>query len=519
MGFPKHTFKHLTKAILILLTLTLVMTGCAFQKDSTSEKILRLSTGFKIKNLIPAKNGFWGNEFGFAELLLRPEANGIPSAWILKKVTNLDELTWSLELNPDVHFQNGKKLDAKELANLMNYHLANTDSVKAVLPSAEASATTDLTVVLKTKKPTPQVPNILADEAYFTIFDLAAYQASSDNPDKLIKAKIYTGPYVPTSLTDSKLEMKADPNYWGGKLPLDSVVVNFVDDAGARIKAVQNNEVDIALYPPSQAHQTLKNNSQATFILGEAAGPTFCFYLNQHQPVFKDARVRRAILSFIDYKAIAKDVMQGVYEPATSLYDPKLPYAVDIWKTDIQLGNKLLTEANAKKVNDSWILADGVPLKFEILTYPQQPDSGILALALQSQLKAQGITVTIKQVPDMTAVMKSEKWDSGISGNGTVSLGGSPIPPLTRSYLTNSERNYSHISDSTLDELIKKLEVTIDKNQTKTLLQQIQTRIGEQGHNGYLGRRRTGVVAGTRMKHYQIPVSMLWVDAKTKLES
>ncbi|PID86893.1 MAG: hypothetical protein CSB13_02085 [Chloroflexi bacterium] len=508
--------------------------GCATEKspgtassskpgDSSSEagggsekKILRLTTGFAISNLIPSKNGFWGNEFGFSELLLRPQPDGNPTDWILQEAVSKDDLTWELTLKDGVHFQNGNPLGAEQLAKLMNYQIENTDSVKGVLSGAKATAEGDKTVILKTKNPVPDMRNILCDEAYFLMFDLPAYLETKDDNAKLIAAKIYTGPYVPTEVSDEKLVMVADENYWGGKTGLDGVEVRFVSDAGARLRAVQNDEVDIALYPPTQAAQTLTDD-RAKFNLGEAGGPTFCFYMNERKPVFSDPKVRRAILRMIDYKVLAEDVMQGLYEPSYSFYDPKLSYSVEIWKTDNAEAEKLLTEAGCKKESGAWKLPDGSPLTFEVMTYPQQPDSDALALAIQSQMKKQGVEMSIKQVPSISEALAGNDWTAGMSANGTLSFGGSPISPLKRGYHSKGERNFSKINDPELDAMIEEVEKTMDKQKSDDLLRKIQERIGEFGYNGYTGRRRPGVVVGKRVPNYQPQHALIWVDYKTSI--
>ncbi len=499
------------------------ISGCATEstdaKDDASgdeKPVLRLTTGFVISNLVPEKNGFWGNEFGFSELLLRPEPDANPTDWILSEAVSEDDLTWKLTLKEGVHFQNGNPLKAEQLAKLMNYQIENSESVKGILSGTEATAEGDYTVILKTENPVPDMRNILCDEAYFLVYDLPAYLETNDVNSKLIEAKIYTGPYVPTKVSDEKLVMVADENYWGGETGLSGVEVLFVKDAGARVKAVQNGEVDIALYPPTQSAKTLAGD-KAKFSISDAAGPTFCFYMNQSKPVFTDPKVRRAILRFIDYKELADDVMQGLYEPSYSFYDPKLPYSIDIWKTDAAEGEALLTEAGCTKEGGAWKLPDGSPLTFEVLTYPQQPDSDALALAIQAQLKEQGIEMTINQVPDISDQMRSGDWTAGMSANGTVSFGGSPIPPLKRAYYSTGKRNFSKINDAELDKMIEELEKTMDQTRSHELLRKIQERIGEFGHNGYTGRRRRGVVIGERVPSYTPHHALIWVDYKTTI--
>ncbi len=483
----------------------------------TGENILRVATGFAIKNLIPAKAGYSGNEFAYAELLLRPQPDGNPTDWILEDATSIDDLTWELTLKDGVRFQNGKMLDAAALAKVMTHDLQGSKPIQAVLPGASIEASASNKVLIRTSKPCPAMRNILADEAYFIIFDLDAYLATNDDPDKLLDAKMFTGPYIPTSLTDTGMELVADPEYWGGETPLDGIKISFVDDEGARVKAVLNNEIDICIYPPTQTAEQLTKGTDATFVLAEAAGPSFCFYMNQEKEVFKDARVRKAILRVFDYEQIADEVFKGIFEPSYSFFDPKLPYAIDIWKTDLNEAEDLLTAAGCTKKDDHWYLPSGNELTFPVLTYPQQPDSETIALALQSQFKQFGIRMEITQVPAIMDQLKGNDWVAGLCYISTLSFGGSPISPLIRGYRTGGPRNFGRIADPELDSMIDELEIATDQDRSYELLRQIQQRIGDYGYNGYTGRRRLGVIVGPRAKNYKPPHAFLWLDAKTSL--
>ena len=122
-----------------------VTAGCAFQKleeaassaaSPDAQAVLKLATGFAIQNLVPLKTGFWGNEFGYAELLLRPQPDGNPTDWLLKDAVNEGDRTWRLSLKEGITFQNGNPLGADQLAALMTWHLANNKTVTEQLPGA-----------------------------------------------------------------------------------------------------------------------------------------------------------------------------------------------------------------------------------------------------------------------------------------------------------------------------------------------------------------------------------------------
>ncbi|PRZ40490.1 peptide/nickel transport system substrate-binding protein [Antricoccus suffuscus] len=505
----------------ILVTTALVggLAACATGDAAGSgEKptTLTLATGFAIDDVDPLENGFWGNEFGWSELLMRPVLGADPKPWILKSLDNVDDLTWKLTLNKGVHFQNGDPLDAKALADVMQYSLSEVAGLKSIAGTT-VKPTGDLEVTLTTPQPTPNLPFLLADESKFVIFDLPAYLKAKGDPQKLIDAKLYTGPYVVQKLDTQTMTMKADPDYWGGTPALKSVTVKFIEEAQSRILAVQKGEVDLALYPPTDAAKNLNGRKDSYWVTGTPKGPTFQFQLNQKTGPLTDVKVRKAVLSAINYKEIANDVMNGLYEVSNGMYSPKAAYYEPMFKTDTKATDKLLTGAGYAKGSDGMYAKDGNPLTLTVLTYPQQPDSGTLGVAVQSELKTAGIGVEIQQVPDTDEAMQdpSVKWNAAIVGNGTTSFPGDPISSLQNYFVTDGPSNYSGISDPNLDALVSKLATTMDTTERDDLLKQIQAAVGDGAYMGFLGMRVPGVVAGPKWKNYKVPTANLWVDAST----
>lgn len=504
--------------------LALTLSACATAENAPSSTAgdgavdsVVLATGFAVESLDPYKAGYWGNELGWGELLMRPVTGKEPEPWLLQDVKNTDDLTWVLTLKDKTRFQNGSPLDGKALAAVMNHQLKNNESL-AELKKAQISATGDREVTVKTATPVPHMTYLLADESKFLVFDLPTYLKHKEKPAELVGAKIYTGPYVVDKLDNQGISMKADPNYWGGQLPLKTVGVKFLSDAEARILAVKSGEVDIALYPPTNQAKTIEGSNEAFWSKGTPKGPTFQFQMNQKTGPLTDVNVRKAVLSSIDYDEIAQDVMGGLYEVTQGMYHPSAPYYEQMFGTDTTAAEKLLTAAGYAKDADGRFAKDGQPLTLNVLTYPQQPDSGTLALAVQSQLAKAGITVTIQQVPDTNAAKQDgkTKWDATVEGNGTTSFSGDPISPLQTQFTTQGNRNLSGLGDPELDAMIEKVATTMNTGEREQLLRGTQKHIGEKAYMGFLGMRVPGVVVGPRWKNYTVPPANLWVGYDTR---
>lgn len=514
-----RTVRRLCAVVLTALVCAGLISCSTTPKPTVTDKTpktLTIATSFAVDDLDPINNGFWGNELGYSELLMKPQIGGTVTPWLLKSLTNTSPTTWVLTLNTGIHFQNGTPLDAASLLACMDYQITENSSVPAALPGVKLAATGTDQLTLTTTTPVPNMPYILGDESFFIIYDQSAYLAAKDSPAKLIAAKLYTGPYVVTSNTSQVMQMTRNPDYWNGTPALSSVTIKFISDAQARILAVQHGEADLALYPPTTSAKSLKGRTDAYFDTGTPRGPTFQLFMNEHTAPFNNAVVRKAVQQSIDYNELANQVMDGLYQPAIGLYAKSAPYAIQTQTTNLSAAAALLDQDGWIKNSAGMRSKAGTPLKFSLLTYPQQPDSQTLAVAIQAQLKTIGIDVSIRQVPDTDAVMKSPTgWTGAVVGDGTTSFSGDPITPLQNYFASTGPNNYGGIKDPILDGLIDKLASTLDQNASNDLLRQIQQRVGDNAYNVFVGQRLPAVIAGPAWKSYPVPTANLWVSATT----
>lgn len=526
----RSTWKRKASALAIVATsMAMALTGCAVDKSGTDSTAsvsasaaasvtdIKFASPFPIKSLEPIQWGHWGMRFGYAETLMKPQQDGAAKPWLLKSLDEVNTTTWKLTLNPDITFQDGKKLDGAALAKSMNYTLANDEDVAATIPGGKVTATGDLTATLTTKTPVAFLPQMLSTETGFKIFDADAVEKAGKDVDKLTTAGIYTGPYTVTSLTDQKMTLKANDHYWKGTPKLKNISVTFVQDANASTLAVQNGEVDVALYAPTSVVKTVKNRSDSFVTMGQASGDIAVrMMLNVTQSPMNDAAVRRAVQSAVDYDQIANELFSGVYTPVTGMYSSRMPYAVKTQSTDVAKANKLLDDAGWKLDPKTGARSkDGKKLAFTLYTYPQQADYTPLVLNMQASLKKVGMTVNIKSVPDINEAIKDPKtWQTALMGTGTLS-GNEPISGLKSFYLSNSPSNFTGISNKTLDADISTLGQTLDETRQNELLRSIQKIVGDNAYEVFVGSRKAVTVVDPRWKSFHTQPFNVWIDVDT----
>lgn len=482
------------------------LTACRTQPANLNPTALRMVTSFKINNLVPTDpRAFFLPEFGVAELPLRLDGAGNLQPCLLESYAQKDERNWRLTLRPNVNFQNGKPLTATALTAAMNHQLAHSASAKATLPGANVTATGEREVMLTTAQPDAAVPNALADELVFPIYDVEAVEAARNDPTQLIGSGCFTGPYKVIALDEREMRMERFDGYWHGQPPLTEVSLRFVSDAQARILAVQNDEADIALYPPSEAQRMLAGRTDAFFKTSAQSfgGPRLS--LNVRQPPFDELAVRRAFSLGVNYQSLATEMLEGISDVATGFYPPVWSWAVQNQKTDANEARRLLAEAGWVSNSNEVRAKNNVPLEITLLIYPQQPDFAPLATAMQAQLRELGFRVQIRQVEDINAAMRNDtNWHAAFHSPGLVTTGGAPDSFLREPLTSTGERNFGGVKDAEVDRLVNELRLTFDPQHRAVVLARLQQIIiAERVYEMRPVFMRSRVVVGRRWQSYQ----------------
>lgn len=510
------------KKLFLFALILLFVPACQKASENSADVAhLRVATSFKIQHLNPLKSGhYFLVEFGVAELPARLNENGKIEPWLLESFQKIDDLNWKLRLRPNVKFQNGKPLTAEIFARAMNRQIEKSPETKTVIGEANVKIAGENEIILTTKEPNPNIPAALADEGVFPVYDVETVEAAGEDTLKLVGKGVYTGPYKISGLNDREMTLERNENYYLGTPPFERVSILFVSDPQARLLAVQSDEADIALYPQTQNKRMLENRTDAFFNLSEKTSGGPGLFFNLRNVPFDDVNVRRAVSFGLNYESLAKETMDGVYQPANGFYAPNIAWAKQNQKTDIEQAKNLLEESGWKAGADGFREKNGQKLTAELLIYPQQADFPTLAVAIQAQLREIGFDIKIRQVDDINAELKTSKnWNFYIISSGTITTGGAPDPILQRYFLSDSEENRTGIADAKLDEKIKTLSRTFDETERTKLLHEIQDIIiSEKAYLVRLGFTRARAIVGKRFRNYKPSPQLLHVTFETKAD-
>ncbi|MBI4498718.1 MAG: ABC transporter substrate-binding protein [Chloroflexi bacterium] len=291
--------------------------------------------------------------------------------------------------------------------------------------------------------------------------------------------QIGTGPFLWKSYTrGSGTTFEKNPNYHlTGRPYVEKVNLLIVPEAAARLSAFRAGQIDLLEvgFRDQAAVKRTNPNVVVTRIPGGAGDLVDTgFRINLAKPPLDDLRVRQALQLAVDYDAIMQQIYDGDAQQASyvspSLQEWFLP-GLTLPKRDVVKAKQLLAQAG---------YASGLRLVAKASTGRSAwADTGTL---LKTQLAEVGIEVDLRLMEHgaWIAAQVAKDFDILPSGPAKFGPGGDGDPePLYSGYHCKGGRNFYNLCDAQLDELLDKQRVTVDPEQRKRLIHDVQRRLVE----------------------------------------
>ncbi len=221
---------------------------------------------------------------------------------------------------------------------------------------------------------------------------------------------IGTGPYMlKTWQVGNKLEIDANPLYWGPKPKLQRIIFRPIADNAARLQALQSGEIQGYDLVDPQDIGTVQSNANLK-ILNRPAFNVGYVGMNQSIPPMNNLKVRQAVAYGLDRATVVSKFYAGRGQVATEFLPPSLNgYAgkgVPLYPFSPSKAKSLLQAAG---------LTLPVPLDFwypTSVSRPYMPDPQRNAEAFAASLEQSGFKVTFHSAPwrpDYLAQVQSGK--------------------------------------------------------------------------------------------------------------
>lgn len=275
---------------------------------------------------------------------------------------------------------------------------------------------------------------------------LPEHATNADNFDKsTLKPMIGSGPYVFKSIRPGEaIVLKRNPDYWAKDLPskvgfdnFDEIRIDYFRDENAMFQAFRKGIVNVRIegdplrwkeeydFPAAKDGRVVRD----TFRSGLPSG-MLGFVMNTRREVFKNPKVRAALVDLFDFEWANRNLFAGAYERTKSYFDGSVlaadgipasaaerallkPYPDAVtaeimdgkWsppvsdgsgydRTFLRKGYDALKAAGYRLDGHQMVGPDGKPLAFEILLNGNTGDQ--IAMVWQRTLAKLGIEASIR---------------------------------------------------------------------------------------------------------------------------
>lgn len=431
-----------------------------------------------------------------------------------------DQLTWTFHLRDGVTWHDGEPFTAADVAFSYEFPsdpaFAGSSYNSSIAGAAEkqaGSATTtsginmidDHTISITTVEPQALFLDTTAQRYIVPehVFEGVAIADYGTSPQ--IRQPIGTGPYKVVSFTpDQAIVYEAYDGYWGEPAKTKNYIWQIIPDGSVQITNLLNGTLDIVPEVPADEFGDLETTDGVTALQLPGVN-TPQLLLNEHQPYFADARVRRALFFAINRPGLVDAIAGGRGNVYDTLTHPSLPeFNADLGVTpyDPEQAKALLAEAGWTDEDGDGILEahgvegldDGTPFVFELGAPANPPLYGAAAQVIQQDLAAIGITANLNLVD--FGVFFSE-YLSGTSDyvagvSGWFNLLFPPQGEFETGYASDGPNTqYTHYSNAEVDALLAEAATTFDAEARNTLYDQIQVLIRDDAPVTYLFRPDT----------------------------
>jgi peptide/nickel transport system substrate-binding protein len=421
--------------------------------------------------------------------------------------------TWRLALRPDVTFSDGTPLDANAVIVNVQRHIDKPTSPARLTAQRITSmrAVDPLTVEFVLNSPLGSFPTVFAQPTFVgTMGMIISPAALQQYGDDIGRHPVGAGPFTLSEwVPGSHVRLQRNPTYWQqGEPYLDGLEFRPLSDTESRYASVQNGDVDVILaaYNTELVRALQDPNLNVYYGPGDSGE---LLYFNFSRPPFDDRRMREAVISALDMRALGASLYNNQLVTAQSLFSDDSPYhsdaATQAWPA--------FDQQHAKQLVDEY-RADGGTTSITLKSTTARGQFGEL---VQAQLAAIGITVDV-QLYDLAQYSAQVVQSGDFDLTTTVSSFDSPYPAAERLFSTGGSANYGKYSNPQVDSALAEAASTADAAARAKAYQQVELLVNQDLAVCWLSRAYLSTVTRKDVKGVDRYISRdmfyasLWLD-------
>ena len=318
------------------------------------------------------------------DTLYLTKADGTTEPMLATSYETEDYQTWTFHLRDDVKFHNGDKFTAKDVVYTWKTAIEATGTAAETYSwgyVVDAKVIDDYTVELKTAEPY----NALLFNLGIDVGGIINERAINEDP--VAGYYVGTGAYKITEFSPNDvIKFERNDDYWGELPPTKYMEWKNVPEASTRAIMVQNGTAQLSGIAGTDI--PLFEGDDNFGIHTVIAGSSMSLMFNFNDPICGDINFRKAVAYAIDREELAIFALGALANPV---------YDGTIWGCDTPYKNESIQPITQDLDKAKDYLGQSA-YKGEEIEMAIMPSSVKLAEALQQQLDAVGIKITINKM-------------------------------------------------------------------------------------------------------------------------
>lgn len=237
------------------------------------------------------------------EPLLIATKTGKLKPWLAQSWAEANPTTYVYHIRHGVKFSNGQALTATDVAFSLNFYRKKGSLNAYNFPPTVKSitATNRYTVTVSLKQADSAWAVVPAGDQ-LGIFEKSFYEAHKSTFGQPGTGVMGTGPWEITSYNGtSSAQLKANPHYWNGTVPIKQLSVKFFSNTTSEALAFRDGEIDLA-FPSDNKGFAATAGSKLIDVSSYAVQGGF--WMNVLQKPWTNVDVRRAVAYALTRKAL-----------------------------------------------------------------------------------------------------------------------------------------------------------------------------------------------------------------------
>ncbi|MFH1575256.1 MAG: ABC transporter substrate-binding protein, partial [Acidobacteriota bacterium] len=279
-------------------------------------------------------------------------------------------------------------------------------------------------------------------------------------------------------IPQQKIELVANEDYFLGRPCLNRLIWKMIPDATSLLTQLGNGQIDLWPVVPTGPKSRVADLPNVNVYRYPSRVYHFvCWQIAD--PLFANRNVRRALTMAIDRQKLIDSLLDGMGRPATG------PIPSFLWAYDPNLRQIEFNPEEARRIlaregwmdhdGDGWLDKDGRRFEFEMITNGDNQLRADITVVVQEDLRRIGVKVTPRLLEWTVFVDRiTRKKDFQAAVSAWVSAIKVDLTTIWHSKSIKDKYNLGHYANATVDSLIDRARVEMDRDKAAVLWSQAQ---------------------------------------------